>query len=51
MVHLHNKILLSDIRNKIMPFEAIWIKLEILILRKVRKRKTNTVMTSFICGI
>ena len=29
-------------KNKIMPFEAIWMQLEIFILREVRKRKTNT---------
>ena len=30
-------------RNKIMPFAAMWMKLEILILSEVRKRKTNTI--------
>ena len=31
-------------KNKIMPFAAIWMQLEILILSDVRKRKTNTIM-------
>ena len=30
-------------KNKIMPFAATWIELETFILRKVRKRKTNTI--------
>ena len=29
-------------KNKIMPFAATWMKLEILILSEVRKSKTNT---------
>ena len=30
-------------RNKIMPFVATWMQLEILILSEVRKRKINTI--------
>ena len=30
-------------RNEIIPFAATWIQLEIIILSKLRKRKTNTV--------
>ena len=30
-------------RNKIIPFAAAWMNLEMLILSKVRQRKTNTV--------
>ena len=30
-------------RNEIIPFAATWIQLEITILSKLRKRKTNTV--------
>ena len=30
-------------RNEIMPFAAIWMHLESIILSKVRKRKTNTI--------
>ena len=34
----------SDIKNnKIMPFAATWMQLEILILNEVRKKKTNTI--------
>ena len=32
-------------KNKIMPFAATWMQLEILILSEVRKRKTNTICT------
>ena len=28
--------------NEIMPFAATWMQLESIILREVRKRKTNT---------
>ena len=34
-------ILLSLKKNKIMPFKATWMDLEIIILNKVRERKTN----------
>ena len=30
-------------KNKIMPFAATWMHLEIIILNEVRKRKTNTI--------
>ena len=31
-------------KNKIMPFAAIWMELELLVLlNEVRKRKTNTI--------
>ena len=32
------------IKENKMPFAAIWMQLEILILSDVRKRKTNTIM-------
>ena len=35
-------------KNKIMPFAATWMQLEIIILSEVRKRKTNTIMISLI---
>ena len=34
---------------KIVPFAATWMNLKIIILSKVRQRKTN--MISLICGI
>ena len=33
----------SAIKNEIMPFAAIWVQLEIIILSEVRKRKTNII--------
>ena len=41
--HTHNGILLSNKKDKIMPFVATWIKLETLILSEVINRKTNTI--------
>ena len=43
VVHVHSVILLSHKKNKIMPFAATWMDLEIIILNEARKRKTNTV--------
>ena len=44
MVYIHNGILLSHKKNKIMPFVATWIKLETLIWSELsQKRKTNTI--------
>ena len=43
-----NGILLSHKRNKIMPFAATWVDLEIIILREARKRKTKYLMIPFI---
>ena len=30
-------------KNKIMPFTATWVQLEMIILSEARKRKTNTI--------
>ena len=42
-IYIHNGVLLSHKKNKIMPFAATWMELENLILNEVRKRKTNTI--------
>ena len=52
MVHIHNGILLSDKKNKLMPFAATWMELEVLILNEVsqeEKDKYHTIL--LICGI
>ena len=43
MVRICSEILLScKKKHEIVPFAAIWMDLEILILSEVRQRKTNT---------
>ena len=52
VVYIHNGILLSHKKNKIMPFAATWMELEILILSEVsQKEKDKYHMVSLICGI
>ena len=36
-------------KNKVMPFAATWMDLEIIILSEVRKRKVKGCMISLIC--
>ena len=43
VVYLHNGVLLNHENSEIMPFAATWMDLEIIILSKVRKRKTNII--------
>ena len=46
VVHMYNGILLyysAITKNKILPFEATWMNLQIILLRKVRQRKTNII--------
>ena len=50
MVYIHNGILLSHRKNKIMPFAATWMELEILILSEV-SQKDKYHMISLISGI
>ena len=52
MVYIHNGILLSHKKNKIMPFAATWMELETLILSEVsHKEKDKYHMLSLISGI
>ena len=41
VVYTYNGILLSHKKNKIMPFVATWMDLEMVILSEVSQRKTN----------
>ena len=41
--YTHNWILHSHKKNEIMPFEATWMDLEIIILHEVSQTKTNTI--------
>ena len=40
-VHIYNGILLSHKKNEIMPFAAMWMDLEIIILSEDRKRQIS----------
>ena len=52
VVHGHNGILLSQKKNKIMPFAPTWIQPEIIILSEVSQKEKNKYnMISLICGI
>ena len=52
MVYIHNGILLSQKKNKLMPFATTWTELEILILSEVsQKEKAKYHMISLICGV
>ena len=51
MVYIHNGILLSHKKNKIMPFAATLMELETLILSEVsQKKKDKYHMISLISG-
>ena len=43
VVHIHNGILFNHKKNEILPFGAMWMKLEIIILKEVSQKKTNTI--------
>ena len=52
MVYIHNGILLSHKKNKIMPFVATWMELETLILSEVsQKEKDKYHVISLTSGI
>ena len=52
VIHIHNGILLSHKKDKIMPFATTWMELESLILSEVSQKEKNKYhMTSLISGI
>ena len=40
-IHIHDGILLSHKKNKIIPFAAIWMQLEILIVSEVSQKEKD----------
>ena len=52
VVHIYNGILLSHRKNKIMPFAATWMDLEIITLSELsQKEKDKYHMILLTCGI
>ena len=52
VVHMYNAILLSHKKNKMMPFAATWMQIEIFILSEEnQKEKDKYYITSLTCGI
>ena len=47
----HKAMQLSQKKNKIMPFAATWMPLEIITLSEVKSEKDKYHMISLICGI
>jgi len=51
-IYMYSGILLSHKKNKIIPFAATWMDLELIILSKVSQtEKDKYHMISLICGI
>ena len=52
MVYIHIGILLSNRKNKVMPFAATWMDLEITVLNEISQReKEKYHMISLVHGI
>ena len=52
MWHIHTMVYYSAIKKNEMPFLAIWMELEIIILSEIsQKEKDQYDMISLICGI
>jgi len=51
VAHIYNGILLSHKKKEIMPFAAIWMDLEIIILSETSQTEKDKYMISLICGI
>ena len=51
VVHVYNGILLIHIKEKIMPFAATWIDLEIVILSEVSQTEKDKYIILLICEI
>ena len=49
--HTHTVDYCSAIKNKIMPFVATWMYLEMIILSEVSQTEKDKYMISLICGI
>ena len=50
-IYIHNRILLSHLKNEILPFAATWMDLEGIMLSEISQtEKDKYCMTSLICG-
>ena len=50
-VPIYNGILLSQKKNKIVPFAEIWMDLEMVIQSEVSQEEKNKYILTYICGI
>ena len=51
VVYIYSGTLLSHKKNKIMPFAATWMNLEMIILSEVSQTEKDKYMISLTCGI